>query len=147
MSAPRVAEAAHAWRAFFETLTPDNVGAITDLTTADVRFSDPFNDTTGPKALMAVFRHMFLSIDRPRFAIDALALDGERALYRWTFTGRLRRWGTPMVIKGMSEVRFAPDGRVIAHTDHWDAASQVLARLPVVGRAVRVLLRCLAAKS
>ena len=33
----------------------------------------------------------------------------------------------------MSEIRFAPDGRVRAHIDHWDASREVYRKLPVLG--------------
>ena len=44
-------------------------------------------------------------------------------------------------VEGMSEIRFAPDGRVTDHQDHWDAATQFYGRLPLIGPALRWLGR------
>jgi hypothetical protein len=46
-----------------------------------------------------------------------------------------------MVIDGMSEVKFAPDGRVLEHIDHWDAGGQVYAKLPLIGLIIRWVQR------
>ena len=46
-----------------------------------------------------------------------------------------------MTLIGMSEVHFNHDGYVIAHIDHWDSASQLLARLPVIGTIIRPVLK------
>jgi len=43
--------------------------------------------------------------------------------------------------EGMSDVHFAPDGRVADHQDHWDAAAQFYGRLPLVGPLLRWLGR------
>jgi hypothetical protein len=41
----------------------------------------------------------------------------------------------------MSELRFAADGRVREHIDHWDAAAQVYERLPLIGGLMRLIRR------
>ena len=79
----------------------------------------------------------------PRFAIADSAVGAEIGCIRWRFTGSVR--GREVEIDGMSELRFAPDGRIREHVDHWDAAGQVYARLPLVGRLIRALRRLFAA--
>ena len=59
---------------------------------------------------------------------------GEEACYiRWIYRYRTKKGGKPWRIEGMTELRFAEDGRVAAHVDHWDAAGQVYEKLPVLG--------------
>ena len=38
-------------------------------------------------------------------------------------------------------VKFAPDGRISEHIDHWDAAAQFYERIPVLGWLIRKVRR------
>jgi hypothetical protein len=42
----------------------------------------------------------------------------------------------PIEVIGMSHVRFAPDGKIIFHTDYWDT-SVIFERAPVIGSIIR----------
>ena len=44
-------------------------------------------------------------------------------------------------LEGMSEIHIGDDGLVTAHIDHWDSASQLLSRLPLIGLILRPALR------
>lgn len=124
-----------AYVAAFETLTPETLDVFDTICAPDVRFVDPFNDVRGLDRFKAVFRHMYATLDDPRFEVLDTAI-GERAAYlRWRFEFAAR--GRPMSIEGMSEVAFGADGRVREHIDHWDAGGQVYAALPVIGALVR----------
>jgi len=119
------------YRAFLEGLTPATLERLRDHVTDDVRFKDPFNDVRGPGAMIAVFAHMFDALGEVRFTVHRMATDNDTCMMFWTFRARLR--GKEWVFDGMSAVAFAPDGRVVSHVDHWDAASAFYARLPVIG--------------
>ena len=41
----------------------------------------------------------------------------------------------------MSEIHIGDDGLVTAHIDHWDSASQLLVRLPLIGLLLRPAMR------
>ncbi len=124
----------------FETLTPDGLDAFDELTTPDVRFSDPFTDVVGRDRLKAVLAKMFADVDEPKFTIIDHAGDGPCRYVRWRFEAAPRgRSAAPLVIEGMSEVHLAPDGRIAAHIDHWDAARQIYERIPLLGWFLRRL--------
>ena len=127
----------------FETLAPERLDELRALCTDDIRFVDPFQEIAGIDRYVALYAHMFRSVDEPRFAIVDSAVGAEIGCIRWRFTGSVR--GREVEIDGMSELRFAPDGRIREHVDHWDAAGQVYARLPLVGRLIRGLRRLFAA--
>lgn len=140
-----VARAAAAWGALFETMTPADLDRLPALLSPDARFSDPFNDTVGADAFVDVFRHMYRTVRAPRFVMAGWSLAGRTAYYRWRFEGTTRA-GRHLVIEGMSEVLFDEGGLVLAHIDHWDAASQVYAGLPVIGPVIRWIRRRAAAR-
>jgi steroid Delta-isomerase len=139
---PVLADQAAAYARFYETLTPERLGQLDTLCAPDVRFVDPFNDLRGLSDLYRVFDHMFTVLEAPKFVIEDTALSPAAAYFKWTFTARAKgRASMPIHLVGMSEVRFAPSGLIIEHIDHWDAASQLYARLPVIGGAFRWLGR------
>jgi steroid delta-isomerase len=43
------------------------------------------------------------------------------------------------MITGMSEIHFAPDGRISEHIDHWDSGGQFYERIPVLGWLIRLV--------
>ena len=137
-------EPARTYAAAFERLTRDALPEFGALFTDDARFTDPFNDVRGRDAVLAVFRDMFDRVEAPRFTILDIAASADAAYLKWRFTYRLL--GRPEAIEGMSEVRFAAEGRVAWHIDHWDAAGQLYEKLPGLSLLMRWLRRRIAAR-
>lgn len=137
-------ERLRAYAAWWEALTPESVTAGRALLAPGVRFKDPFQDIAGVDRVEAMLRHMFAAIEEPRFRTLDAALGTSAGYLRWRFTGQRRGAGpgTPgFAIEGMSEVAFDATGRVAAHIDHWDAASQVYESVPVLGAVLRLAKR------
>lgn len=143
MDDPRTATL-DAYCRLFEGLSPERLDELRQLCTADIRFVDPFNEIVGIERYEALYAHMFRHVEAPRFAVTDRAVGARSGFIRWRFTGRFR--GRDVAIDGVSEVLFDPStARIAAHVDHWDAAGQVYARLPVVGVGIRALRRLFAA--
>lgn len=130
---------------FWATLDRERLGALRDLAAPDVRFSDPFHDVTGVDAVIGALDRMWDLADEPRFEIRHAALDGRTGLVAWTLRFRDRR-GRAGSIEGMSEIALDGAGRLVAHRDHWDAASQVYARAPLLGPVLRAARRRIAGR-
>ena len=89
-------------------------------------------------------RSTFAMVERFHILDIATSTDqGEqRAYLRWRMSGRVKSWPhTDLGLEGMSEVHVGKDGLVCLHLDHWDSASQLLARLPFIGALLRLILR------
>jgi len=127
--------------AFIETMTLRDVDRLPEVVTEDVHFADPFNDVVGLPAFTRVFRAMFKDLDNVGFRVTHRAFDGDVCFLRWVFTARVKALRADWEIVGMSELRFAPDGRVRDHIDHWDAGRNFHERLPGLGWIVRGLRR------
>ena len=130
----------------FAALKPENMAALMATVSPDIRFTDPFNDVQGREAFRAVFEHMFATCEAPRFHIIDIARPsdgaGDRAYLRWRMSGKIKGWPhTSLDLEGMSEIHVGEDGLVTLHIDHWDSASQLLSRLPVIGAVLRPALR------
>jgi len=136
-----LSERARAYAAAFEALRPETLADLGRFFAADARFRDPFNDVTGPTRILAVFDHMFRTLDDPRFVILDLAVSDGAAFLKWRMTFRPKGNPETWTIDGMSDVSFAPDGRVSAHIDHWDAAGQLYEKIAGLGWLLRQVRR------
>ena len=132
------------YRQFLETLTLTTLEDLRDQVTADVRFKDPFNDVRGVDAMTHVFRHMFDAVENITFQVRHLMAEDDLCLMEWRFEGRLG--GKPWAFDGKSIIRFAANGRVAEHIDHWDAAGSFYERLPLIGWLLAGLRRRLAVR-
>jgi hypothetical protein len=65
----------------------------------------------------------------------------------WEFSFRVRRWGRGQgqLMRGVSHLRFAADGKVNYHRDYWDTGEELYMKLPGLGTLLRGLRRVLAA--
>ena len=125
---------------YFESLSPATLNHIGRVMTDDVYFADPFNDVTGIDATRDIFAHMFRDLDGARFTVTHAAVssrDNSAGLLRWRLDATVKKSGNPLTIEGMSEIRFAADGRVRAHVDHWDAGRQIYEQVPLLGAILR----------
>lgn len=137
-----VAAAAERYIAFLEAMIPAELERLEEFCAPEVRFRDPFNDVTGVAAYRRVLEKMFADVGQPDFVITGRALAGERLLLRWRFSA-VGPGGASLAFDGMSDIRFDAAGRVVAHSDFWDAGS-VYEKIPVLRSLIRLVKRRLA---
>ena len=126
----------------FESMSPDSLARLDALYLPDAAFKDPFNEVRGVPAIRAIFEHMFRTLDEPRFVVHDAVVQDDLCFLTWTMHYRMRRFvREPQTIRGATQLRFAPDGRVALHRDWWDAAEELYEKLPGVGAAMRWLKR------
>ncbi|HER35312.1 MAG: nuclear transport factor 2 family protein [Halothiobacillaceae bacterium] len=129
--------------AVMEGLRAGHLDTLATVYAERARFVDPFNRGEGIEAIQAVFAHGFEQCPGMRFVVLARALDGDRALLRWRMHCKAGADG--LAIEGMSELLLGGDGRVVEHLDHWDPASQLYERVPLLGWLMRRIRHRLAA--
>ena len=132
-------EPARAYARAFEALTPQTLPDLVKLWTEDVVFVDPFNSVRGQAASLAVYRHMYLTTDEPRFQVLDVTASETAAYIKWRMTFRPKGKPRAWTIEGMSDLAFAEDGRVRAHVDYWDAANQLYEKVRGLGWLMRFL--------
>lgn len=137
---------AAAYVAFLEALTPERLPELSAYLAPEARFKDPFNDVTGREAVLRVFAKIFQDVTDVAFTARDLVCGDGACFFAWTLRCRRRRNGRPLTFEGVTELRLDAQGRIVAHIDHWDAASQLYARLPVLGRLLGGLRRRLGAE-
>lgn len=131
---------------FYERLTVDDLGRLDTLYAPDAHFKDPFNDVRGVPAIARVFRHMFATVDAPRFIVLGKFTATDEAMIRWQFSSMTRgRGARALSFVGSTHLRFDDDERVVEHCDYWDPAEALYEHLPLIGMLMRVLRRRLGA--
>ena len=133
----------------FENLTEDNLEhQLGKLFAEDVYFKDPFNAVTGRAETLHIFKHMFATVNNPKFTVISAAQDlqnHQTALLYWHFDFELPSDKSAQHIDGMSRIAFDHLGLVTEHIDYWDAGEQVYAKVPVLGWGIRQVAKRLSA--
>lgn len=132
---------------FYNEFAPESVTRFPEFYSADAYFKDPFNEVRGIAAIQLIFTHMFGQVAEPRFVVTDKVVDENGAMLIWEFYFRVRLWGKgeAQVMRGVSHLRFDPDGKVNYHRDYWDTAEELYMKLPAIGTLMRGLRRVLAA--
>lgn len=127
----------------FELLSPAGVETLGAIYTPDARFKDPFNDVQGLAEIQRIFRHMYASLDSPRFVVTGRIVQGEQCFLTWEFHFAFKNFqrGKAQRILGASHLVLDGEGRITLHRDYWDAAEELYEKLPVVGGLMRWLKR------
>jgi hypothetical protein len=132
---------------FYHDLTLDSLARFPEFYSANAYFKDPFNEVRGVAAIQRIFTHMFSQVAEPRFVVTEKVADAGGVMLIWEFYYRVRLWGKgeAQVMRGVSHLKFDPDGKVNYHRDYWDTAEELYMKLPALGSLMRGLRRMLAA--
>ncbi len=135
------AAAVHAITAFFEHLTPDALEGIGFVYAPQARFKDPFNEVQGLAAIAGVYRHMFASLQEPRFEVTGRVLQGRECFLTWNFCFRFQgiQPAVQQTVRGCSHLVLDERGRIAAHRDYWDVAEEMYEKIPGLGALMRWL--------
>ena len=127
--------------AFFETLSPDSLNQLGDFYTSHAYFKDPFNEVHGLAEVRAIFEHMYVALEQPRFVVTGRIVDGQQCFLTWNFEFYFKRFDTTALqtVRGGSHLKFTASGLVDYHRDYWDAAEELYEKLPWVGGLMRWL--------
>lgn len=127
----------------FENLSPQRVAQLGAIYAPDATFKDPFNAVRGLPEIQAIFAHMYVSLESPRFVITHRIVDGNQCFLTWEFRFRFRRFHTDVdqCIVGGSHLQLDTDGRITLHRDYWDAAEELYEKIPMLGALMRWLKR------
>lgn len=127
---------------FYQRLTLASVPQVTAIYASDAFFKDPFNEVRGHAAILAIFRHMFVQVDAPRFVVGSTVLQGDQAFLTWQFVFGLKRQPCRLItVRGATHLQFDAAGLVCMHRDYWDAAEELYEKLPLLGGLMRLLKR------
>lgn len=128
---------------WFEAMSPASLERIGECYAPGARFKDPFSEVHDLDAIRKVYAHMYETLESPRFVVHERVGEGRHGFLVWEMRFRFRsfRKDEDQVIRGVSHLRLADDGRIADHRDYWDAAEELYEKLPGVGALMRWLKR------
>ena len=125
----------------FELLSPAGVETLGAIYAPDARFKDPFNDVQGLAEIQRIFRHMYVSLENPRFVVTGRIVQDAQCFLTWElhFAFKSFQQGRAQCIVGGSHLLLDGEGRITLHRDYWDAAEELYEKLPLIGALMRWL--------
>lgn len=130
---------------FFETLHEHtSIKAYKMIYDDAVVFKDPFNKVEGIDAVYNIFAHMYKNLDAPRFVITEYVGTQHTVYVRWDFIFTFRGEKRENRFEGVSRLELNAEGKVISHTDYWDAAEHIYEKMPILGALLRFIKRKIA---
>lgn len=121
------------YQALFESLSLETVEKdFVDIFSKQVLFKDPFNEVNDLISLQKIFRHMFATLDHPKFTVLHTAGTGDTGYLDWQFDFKLKAADKAQQIKGVSKITINQQGQVIAHLDYWDTGEFVYSKIPIL---------------
>ena len=132
---------------YYQTLTPESVERLPELYSPNAYFKDPFNEVREVAEIQRIFAHMFRQVKEPRFLITDRIAEANGAMLAWEFSFRAHPNNNErQTIRGVSHLKFDPDGKINFHRDYWDAAEELYSKLPIIGLLMRGLRKKLSAE-
>lgn len=109
--------------------------------TEDAFLNDTLVTHHGNREIEAYFVETSRAMTHFEVSIDDVARSGADHYIRWTmvFAAPALAKGEKVHSTGISQVRFAADGRVAFHQDFWDSGENFFGRLPVAGGAIGII--------
>ena len=124
----------------FNQLGPDDVDRMAEFYRPDAHFKDPFNEVQGVPAIQAVFRHMYVALDEPRFVVKDVIVQGHQCFLSWDFLFHMKRFDRRLqTVRGATHLVLDAQGLISVHRDYWDAAEELYEKLPAIGALMRWL--------
>ncbi len=126
--------------ALYADLSPDNVRARVRSVYADNAW---FNDTIATETGIDTIEHYLLKTAQGsqsvRATVEDVAVSGSDCYVRWRMEVRTKNLasGRTIATKGMSQLRFDADGKIVFHQDFWNPAAGIYQHLPFLGPAIR----------
>ena len=127
-----------AFKEYYKVFAEDVIRRDTKKVYArDAFFKDGYKEVKGVDAIESYFVATTKAVHECTFDITDVSVHEGNYYFRWFMKLTLKRdKNNPIEQIGMSHVRFAPDGKVVFHTDYWDT-SVVFERVPVMGTIIR----------
>jgi steroid Delta-isomerase len=131
----------------------NNLDALCECVSVDVRFVDPFNDVSGRTAYRTIFSDMLDNLENHEFEVITIvwsdnivqkecAKRDAVVFLKWRLSAMLPRLlDAEWEVTGCTELRVNQEGFVTAHIDYWDPSHGLYEKLPFIGWIFRFLRR------
>lgn len=128
-------------REFFIQLSSERMDLVDAFYAAEVHFIDPAGEITGRARLKRYYAHLYGAVTDINFAFPEIRVLGNEAFATWrmTLSSPKLRGGKPVVVDGISHIRFDGAGQAVYHRDYFDLGSMIYEHVPVLGFCLRYI--------
>lgn len=132
----------------FNAYQGPNTEVLDELYDPEVSFTDPLVDIKGLSRLKTYYQRAYAPAERVRFEFHEI-YESEGLTYtcEWSMhlTSPSLNKGKSFPVRGVSVITFSPaTDKVIKHHDYLDIGDMVYERLPLLGKAIRLIKKRLA---
>jgi hypothetical protein len=131
---------------FFNAVRYDTMHLVDDFYAEDVEFHDPAGTLKGNDQVKLYYKAMYKNVVDIKFDFPAVLATDDVVMAEWVMTVKMKSFngGKPIVVPGMSHIRFNEEGKAIYHRDSFDLGAMVYEKIPLFGGIVRWLRKRLA---
>jgi len=125
----------------YQQIDRDNLWLLSTIYEEEVIFTDPLHTIHGLDGLQEYFARLYDNVEDIAFDFNHRLDNGNEACIQWRmhFTHRRLAAGRPVVVDGVSVIRFSERGKVEHHRDYFDLGSMVYEHIPLVGGIISYL--------
>jgi steroid delta-isomerase len=125
-------------KTFFETLDEEvSLDDLKSIYSEKIHFKNPFYELDDVAALYRFFRQLYQQVDDPKLLITESISDEKIIYLNWTFHFTFHEKQERHSIEGVSRMRFDERGKILEHTDYWDAGENIYETFPLLGTLIR----------
>jgi hypothetical protein len=120
---------------FFQQFNKDRMDLVEQFYDADIHFMDPMVDFTNRDQLKRYYEKLYQNVDAIRFDFSSEVKEGDTHMAAWTMTLTAKKFngGRPVVVAGVSHVRFGgKEGKAVYHRDYFDMGAFVYEHVPLL---------------
>jgi len=125
----------------YQQLDRNTLSLLPTIYEDEVTFVDPMHTVHGLGDLKEYFAGLYENVKEVSFDFGHRIVADKHACIQWRmrFAHRRLASGRPVVVDGVSVLKFSEHGKVVHHRDYFDVGSMVYEHIPVVGRIIRYL--------
>lgn len=129
----------NAFTEVYKDLSRNNLERLQEIYSRDIIFSDPAHEIRGLTSLQNYFRKLYEHIESIAFDFHHQQQVGSDAYVQWEMTFRHPRIarGKPVMVPGISFLKFDESGKVHRHRDYFDLGTMLYEHVPLLGALIK----------
>ncbi len=127
----------------YQKLNADNLALLSEIYSPEIVFIDPAHEIQGLTPLTKYFANLYKNINHINFEFHQPLKADNAGYVQWTmtFSHPSMKKGQNITVEGATYIRFAEDGRVSYHRDHFDLGCMIYQHIPGLGRVIKTINR------
>lgn len=124
---------------FFENLSQEKMNLVDDFYHPQVNFIDPVGTIEGAEKIKSYYANMYKNVKSIKFDFSEFQESGKNvvAIWKMTLVTEKLNSGDPIVVDGVSVIKFDENAMAIYHRDYFDMGAFIYENIPVVGYVIR----------